>query len=146
MAHLRLHVSALGIAACLYAALLPAGALAQPGDTSGNIPKQVHLVTDSGRILASNVRLNRFDELKLEAQERVREQKVGEAVAVVITNRRFVAYGVLSGWRAVDRSVNEQVESVAAEDYAALIVTNERMLNFNGENGAWAEQKRAVSR
>jgi len=146
MANLRLHVSAPGIAACLCVAVLTAGVLAQPSGTSGNIPKQVHLVTDSGRILASNVRLNRFDELKLQAQERVREQKVGEAVAIVITNRRFVAYGVLSGWRAVDRSVNEQVESVSAEDYAALIVTNERMLNFNGESGAWGEQKRAVSR
>jgi len=145
MASLRLHSSVLGAAACLYAAVLPAGALAQ-SSTSGNVPKQVHLVVDSGRILASNVRLNRFDELKLKAQERVREQKVGEAVAVVITNQRFVAYGVLSGWRAVDRSVNEQVESVSAEDYAALIVTNERMLNFNGESGAWGEQKRAVSR
>jgi hypothetical protein len=118
--------------------------LAQGG--TGNVPKQVHLVSDSGRILASNVRLNRFDELKLQAQERVREQKVGEAVAVVITNQRFVAYGVLSGWRPLDRSVNEQIESVAAEDYAALIVTNERMLNFNGESGVWAEQRRAVKR
>ena len=106
----------------------------------------MHLITDSGRILASNVRLNRFDELKLEAQERVREQKVGEAVAVVITNQRFIAYGVLSGWRSVDRSPNEQIESVSAEDYAALIVTTQRMLNFNGESGAWGEQRRAVSR
>jgi hypothetical protein len=145
MASLRLHVSVIGVAACLCAAALPAGALAQ-GTTSGNVPKQVHLVVDSGRILASNVRLNRFDELKLQAQERVREQKVGEGVAVVITNKRFVAYGVLSGWRAVNRSVNEQIESVSAEDYAALIVTNERMLNFNGESGAWGEQRRTVSR
>jgi hypothetical protein len=92
MANLRLQVSVVGVAACLYAAV------------------------------------------------------VGEGVAVVITNKRFVAYGVLSGWRAVNRSVNEQVESVSAEDYAALIVTNERMLNFNGESGAWGEQKRTVSR
>ncbi len=145
MANLRLQVGVIAFAAWFYAAMAPTDVLAQ-GGTSGNIPKQVHLVTDSGRILASNVRLNRFDELKLQAQERVREQKVGEAVAVVITNRRFVAYGVLSGWRGVDRSVNEQVESVSAEDYAALIVTSERMLNFNGESGAWGEQKRAVSR
>jgi hypothetical protein len=144
MASLRLLLSVLG-AACLCAGVPSAGTLAQ-SSTSGNVPKQVHLVMDSGRVLASNVRLNRFDELKLQAQERVREQKAGEAVAVVITNQRFVAYGVLSGWRAVDRSVNEQVESVSAEDYAALIVTNERMLNFNGESGAWGEQKRAVSR
>jgi hypothetical protein len=145
MANLRLRVSVIGVAGWLYAAVLSAGVLAQ-GGTAGNVPKQVHLVADSGRILASNVRLNRFDELKLQAQERIREQKVGEAVAVVITNQRLIAYGVLSGWRSVDRSPNEQIESVSAEDYAVLIVTSQRMLNFNGESGAWGEQRRAVSR
>jgi hypothetical protein len=145
MANLRLRMCVISAAAWLCAAVPSAGVLAQ-GRTLGNVPKQVHLVADSGRILASNVRLNRFDELKLQAQERIREQKVGEAVAVVITNQRLIAYGVLSGWRSVDRSPNEQIESVSAEDYAALIVTSQRMLNFNGESGTWGEQRRAVSR
>ena len=110
-----------------------------------NVPKQVHLVQDDWRV-ASNVRLNRFDELKLGAQERVREQKVGEAVAVVVTNQRIIAYGVLSGWIPADRVANEMIQSVSAEDYAVLIVTDRRMLNFNGETGIWAEQDRRVSR
>ena len=114
--------------------------------TSANVPKQVHLVQDGNRILASNVRLNRFDELRLSAQERVREQKVGEAVAVVITNQRIIAYGVLSGWVSTDRVAYETIQSVSAEDYAGIIVTDQRMLNFNGETGVWAEQKRRVSR
>lgn len=114
--------------------------------TAGNVPKQVHLVLDGNTIVASNVRLNRFDELRLGAQERIREQRVGEAVAVVVTNQRIIAYGVLSGWRAMDREPNEQIQSVSAEDYAGLVVTDERMLNFNGESGVWAEQKRRISR
>jgi hypothetical protein len=114
--------------------------------SSGSVPKQVHLVADGNKIMASNVRLNRFDELRLDAQERVREQRVGEAVAVVITNRRIIAYGVVSGWRSVDRSPNEQIESVNAQDYAGLIVTSQRMLNFNGETGVWGEQKRNINR
>jgi hypothetical protein len=114
--------------------------------TSGNVPKQVHLVQDGKRILASNVRLNRFDELKLGAQERIREQKVGQAVAIVITNQRIIAYGVLSGWVEADRVANETIQSISAEDYAGLIVTDQRVLNFNGETGVWAEQKRRVSR
>ena len=113
---------------------------------NASVPKQVYLVQDGNRIVASNVRLNRFDELKLGAQERVREQKVGEAVAVVVTNQRIVAYGVLSGWVEMDRTANETVQSISAEDYGALIVTDLRMLNFNGETGIWAEQKRRVSR
>lgn len=132
----------LGVVGAIATAALPAHAQ----QTAGNVPKQVHLVLDGNRILASNVRLNRFDELKLGAQERVREQRVGEAVAIVVTNQRFVAYGVLSGWIEMDRVANETVQSISAEDYGALIVTDQRMLNFNGETGIWAEQDRRVSR
>jgi hypothetical protein len=131
----------LGVAAVL--ALSPSVNAQQ---TAANVPKQVHLVLDGNRIVASNVRLNRFDELKLDAQERIREQHVGEAVAVVITSQRIIAYGVLSGWRSIARGPNEKVESVSAEDFAGLIVTDRRMLNFNGETGVWAEQNRRVSR
>jgi hypothetical protein len=114
--------------------------------SAGNVPKQVHLVVDGNTLVASNVRLNRFDELRLGAQERIREQRVGEGVAIVVTNQRIIAYGVLSGWRPMDREPNEQIQSVSAEDYAGLVVTDERMLNFNGESGVWAQQKRRVSR
>ena len=131
-----------GLAAVVASAALQSHA--QP--TTGNVPKQVHLVLDGNRILASNVRLNRFDELKLGAQERIREQRVGEGVAIVVTNQRIVGYGVLSGWVEMDRVANETIQSVSAEDYAGLIVTDQRMLNFNGETGIWAEQKRRVSR
>ena len=46
----------------------------------------------------------------------------------------------------MDRAANETVQSISAEDYGVLIVTDLRMLNFNGETGIWAEQKRRVSR
>jgi hypothetical protein len=116
------------------------------GLAQDHVSKQVHLVSDNGKLFASNVKLNRFDELKLDAQERVLDQQVGAAVAVVVTNQRIVAYGVLSGWRSVDRMPNEQIESIMAEDYAGVIVTSARLLNFNGETGVWAAQKRAVAR
>jgi hypothetical protein len=136
------------IRARLLVGLVAAIATTAPQSHAQNagVPKQVHLVQDGNRILASNVRLNRFDELKLGAQERMREQRVGQAVAVVVTNQRIIAYGVLSGWIPIDRVANEAIESVSAEDYAALIVTDRRMLNFNGETGIWAEQDRRVSR
>jgi hypothetical protein len=130
--------------ALILAVAVTAGACAQ--DSAGHVSKQVHLVNDGGKLFASNVKLNRFDELKLDAQERVLDQQVGAAVAVVITNQRIAAYGVLSGWRSVDRMPNEQVESITAEDYAGVIVTSSRLLNFNGETGVWAAQKRAVAR
>src|SRR4026209_2252050 len=85
---------------------------------TASVPKQVHLVQDGNRILASNVRLNRFDELKLGAQERVREQRVGQAFAIVVTNQRIIADGVLSGGVPMDRAANETIQSISAEDYA----------------------------
>ena len=109
------------------------------------VPKQVHLVNDGNKLFASNVKFNRFDELKFNAQERVLDQQVGAAVAVVITNRRIAAYGLLTGWRSLDRIPNEKIESVTAEDYAGLIVTSLRMVNFNGQNGVFAERKRTVA-
>jgi|SRR5882672_932091 len=126
-------------------AALAAPPNAQSDYSYNYVPKQVHLVTDGDKLFASNVKFNRFDELKFSAQERVLDQQVGAAVAVVITNRRIAAYGVLSGWRSLDRIPNEQIESVTAEDYAGLIVTSLRMLNFNGQNGVFAERKRAVA-
>ena len=44
------------------------------------------------------------------------------------------------------RIAGETIQSISAEDYAGLIVTDQRMLNFNGETGVWAEQDRRVSR
>ena len=136
---------ALACALGVIAALAATANAQQIGGGYNYVPKQVHLVTDGDKLFASNVKLNRFDELKLNAQERVLDQQVGAAVAVVITNRRIVVYGVLSGWRSLDRMPNEQIETITAEDYAGLIVTSLRMLNFNGQNGVFAERKRAVA-
>jgi hypothetical protein len=45
----------------------------------------------------------------------------------------------------MDRMPNERIESISAEDYAGLVVTSRRMLNFNGESGVWGERDRAVN-
>jgi len=146
-----MHVVRRGLlrSAALACALIAVAALALPAGAQGGanyVAKQVHLVNDNGRLFASNIKLNRFDELKLDAQERVLDQQEGAGVAVVVTNQRIVVYGVLSGWRSMDRLPNEQIESIMAEDYAGLIVTSTRMLNFNGETGVFAERKRTIAR
>jgi len=114
---------------------------AQVGD---RVPKQVDLIVDSGALIASNIRSSSFDEIKLNAQERIDRSRAGDAVIIVITNQRFIAYGVTSGWRAIARSASERIERVEAEDYAGLVVTNRRLLNFNGESGVWGERDRRV--
>jgi hypothetical protein len=120
--------------------------LARPQIPYDGVAKQVDLVIDGDWLAASNIRYSRFDEFKLNARERVRDSAVGKAVIVIATNQRLIAYGVGSGWRTLPRVANEQIESVSAEDFAGLIITNERLLNFNGESGVWGEQKRPIRR
>lgn len=106
------------------------------------VPKQVHLIVDGKRLIASNVRFSRFDELAVYAQERILKRAEGEGVIVVVTNQRLIGYGVLSGWQTLDRMSSESIVKVEAKDYAALVVTSRRFLNFNGESGVWGAQKR----
>jgi len=127
---------------CALALLL----LAAGANGSDAVPKQVHLIVEGKRLIASNARFSRFDELKFNAREKVEQQAVGEATAVVVTNQRIIGYGVLSGWRTIRTEAGEKLESVEAEDYAALVVTNLRLLNFNGESGVWGEQARPTGR
>jgi hypothetical protein len=126
-------------AVILIISLLVSAASAQQG-----IRKQVFLVVDGDRLVASNVRTNGFAELRLDARERMLDSAEGEGVIVVVTNQRLLAYGAFSGWSARDRETNEQIQTLSAVDYAGLIVTTRRMLNFNGETGVWGERQRRV--
>ena len=79
------------------------------------------------------------------AKERIREYKVSNAVAVVVTNQRLVAYGVIAGgWQAIRIQAGERVERIEVEDYSATVVTNDRILNFYGRSGAWSHVRRGV--
>ena len=126
--------------------LLVAALSAVPASAQPQIPKQVFLVVDGTRLIASNIKLSRFDELQLSARERIRDTQEGSGVILVATNQRMIAYGTTSGWRSIDRVANEEVVSLSAEDFAGLIVTNQRLLNFNAETGVWAEYNRGTNR
>ena len=114
------------------------------GYASDTVPRQVHLIEESDRLLASNVKFNRFDVLKLNAREQIVEKATGEAVIIVITNQRVIGYGILSGWKHRRLEAGERINSVTAEDFAGLVTSNKRYLNFNGQTGFWGERKRGV--
>ena len=112
--------------------------------TADTIPKIVYLIIDNDALIVSNIKFNRFDDIKLLAKETIKENQVGNAVAVVITNKRIIAYSVdTASWRTLDLQANEKVENVSAEDYSALVVTSKRILSFNGRNGVWAQTQRS---
>jgi hypothetical protein len=107
------------------------------------VEKVLFLVVEKDEIIASNTKAGRFDRLDLHAKEVVREYKVANAVAVVITNQRFAAYGVLTGsWQSTRTEAQEKVKSIEVADYSATVVTNDRILNFSGRTGAWNETRR----
>ena len=109
------------------------------------VEKVLFLVVEKDEVIASNTKAGRFDRLSLHAKERIRDYKVANAVAVVVTNQRYAAYGVLSGgWNSIKLIAQEKTESVQVEDYSATIVSSERILNFYGRSGAWAETRRSV--
>ncbi len=65
---------------------------------------------------------------------------------MVFTDQRIIGYGVLSGWKAIRTEAGEKLEELEVEDFAALVITNNRLLNFNGESGVWAERARPTGR
>jgi hypothetical protein len=108
-----------------------------------NIEKLLFLVVENGEVVASNTRLGRFDRLVLGPREKMVDYKVANAVAVVVTNRRFAAYGVLhGGWNSRRVQPGERLLSLEAADYSATVLTSDRILNYSGRTGAWSDTKR----
>jgi hypothetical protein len=106
-------------------------------------PRGLFLVEEPDSLVAANTRLNRMDSIRLIAKERVERQVVAEAVAVVVTSDRLLAYSALgTGWSPEWRRVKEDIQRVEASDFGALVVTSERMMTFNAGSGLWVQQRR----
>lgn len=110
------------------------------------VAKEVTLIINGKRLVASNVRLSRFDELQLNAQETIRKKSESKGVIIIVTNQRIIGYGVSSGWRDLKTQAGEKIKSIRTEDFAGFVVSDKRYLNFNGETGIWAEQDRRAER
>ena len=122
---------------------LASGPLKGSAVRTDKVLRQVTLIIEPKRLLASNVRLNRLDEKKLLGDEQYLSHTESEAAIVVATNRRILAYGPVIGWRSMQLRPGETVESLQAEDYAVFIVTDLRYLNFSADTGIWAHKLRS---
>lgn len=138
----RWRALAAGLALCLGAAL-PAGA-GPPGAFRDEAPaKLLYVVREDDKFIASNILFSRTDEFKLAAQERVALERSDNAVLVVATNRRLIAYSVYTAsWATMDLRAGESLEQLEAEDYSAFALTSRRIMNFNGRTGFWTETAR----
>lgn len=118
--------------------LLPAVTVADE-----EVPKSVFLVNEDDRIIASNIQTGQFFELDLQAKEKILKQFVANGVAVLVTNQRYVGIGIYpTGWKSLSRIAGEELVSAEVQDYAALVVTTDRILSFNGKIGSWSQTRR----
>jgi hypothetical protein len=125
------------------AGLMTAGCLFLTQAGADEVEKLLFLVVEKDEVIASNTMLGRFDRLEMSAKERIQEYKISNAVAVVVTNQRYIAYGVPPGsWKDRRIRAGEKLESLEVADYSATLVTSDRILNFYGRTGTWSDTKR----
>jgi hypothetical protein len=134
------------LAGALVAASLTAAPLAAqiPPFADPEPPARLlYVVFEDKRIVASNILFSRSDEFELSAQEQIAERREDNAVVVVATNRRLIAYSVYTAaWFTIPLKAGEQLETLEAEDFSAFAVTSRRILNFNGRIGYWSATRR----
>jgi hypothetical protein len=137
--------AAAGRAARIVATALVCAVLTIAPLAADEVEKVLFLVVEDDEVVASNARTGRFDRLDLSAKEQILDYKVANAVAVVVTNQRYAAYGVLiGGWQSIRTRAQETTEVIEVADYSATVVTSDRILNFSGRLGAWHETRRGV--
>lgn len=107
------------------------------------VAKLVYLIIDGESLIASNIKFNRFDEIRLQAREKIQQQAVANAVIAVVTNKRVLGYSVhTAAWKTRNIEAEEEIIDISAQDYSALVITSKRILSFNGRNGIWAQTPR----
>ncbi len=124
--------------------VLSVALLAAPAVADQQSPARLlYVVTEPGRISASNILFSRTDEFELSAREEILEQRTDNAVAAFLTNQRFIGYSVYTAsWVPLPLKAGETVEQFEAEDYSAFALTSRRILNFNGRIGYWSVTRR----
>jgi len=124
---------------CCCLALLAAAAPASDAPPA----RQLFWHIEGDRVIVSNVRFSRTDELRLRGRETIEETASSGAMLVLVTNQRFIGYSVYTAsWQPVSRRPGEQLETLEAEDWAGYVLTSRRVLNFNGRTAAWSEGNR----
>jgi hypothetical protein len=122
------------VALILAASCLPAWAGDEPP------ARLLWVAWNEDEVVASNVLFGRSDGFSLKAQERKVREISDNAVYVLETNRRLIAYSVYTAsWVTISLRAGEVVDRLEAEDFSAFALTNRRILNFNGRSAVWSQ-------
>lgn len=140
MAHrsLRLYLYVLLVSLCI--PLTQANPLT---DIPASPAKLVFLTIEADKYIVSDIRSNRFVELRRQAKERLIDSAEAKQIIIIASNQRFSAYSALTqSWSSIRSQAGEKLEAIRAEDYAALITTNQRLLSYSGASGVWIQKNR----
>jgi hypothetical protein len=84
-------------------------------------------------------------ERSLGLRERVLVPRVGENVAVVVTDRRALGMSPQAGgFSEIRIQLEERIEAVEAASNLVTVTTNRRVLIFRGPTGSWGERRRQL--
>ncbi len=73
--------------------------------------------------------------------------RVGQNVAVVVTNRRALGLSPFAGgFFAIPMELRERIESVEARSNIATVTTQHRLLIFRANTGSWEVRRREIHR
>ena len=110
----------------------------------GVVEDRIGLVVTNRRALAFTAQSGWIDE-PFGPKEDATALRAGPAAGVVTTNRRALGIAPsLQNFVDADLSVQENVESVAAQDTQITLRTNRRILVFSAPRASWSEQKRRI--
>jgi len=138
-----LFIRLVGCLVALALVTLPVAAQVSPLGNPEPPARLLYVVIENDKIIASNILFSRTDEFDLSAQEWIVERREDNAVVVVATNRRLIAYSVYTAsWFTERLKAGETLETLEAEDFSAFAVTSRRILNFNGRIGYWSSTRR----
>ena len=103
--------------------------------------QEVFLVIEDDHLIGCNGVTGKFAEVRLQNNENVLEHMVANLIAIVVTNKRFLAFSSLTDdWHIVNRRTAERFLDLQASSSRAVVLTSKRIMTFNGRK--WFERSR----
>ena len=103
--------------------------------------QEVFLIIEDDHLIGCNGVTGKFAEVHLQNDENILEHMVANLIAIVITNKRFLAFSSSTDdWHIMRRRTAERFLDLQASGSRAVVLTSKRVMTFNGRK--WYERSR----
>lgn len=114
--------------------------LGEKPDVEALLGQRISLFATSQRVLGFGTPANQIVQRDIGPNETVTERRVGDAVALVVTDRQALGLSAQGGgFIPVDLRIHEKIQSVSARARSASVHTSQRVLTFDGRTLSWSE-------